>query len=379
MRTVAIVGTGVAGATAALTLRAEGFDGRVILIGDEPVAPYRRPALSKDLLRGTVSPAKVRLQPHEVWWGSRIELRRGCMVVGVDPGQHTLGLDDGTEIGYDQLLLATGSRPRQLWQDVDGVHTLRTMADAERLRATLVPDARLVIIGAGLVGLEVAATARSLGCAVAVLEAEGTPLARAVPASVGEVFVDLHRSRGVDLCTGVRVDQVERAGDALVVSCTDGRWWVADVVLVAAGTTPNTALADFAGVRVDDGIVVDAFGRTNASDVFAAGDVANLPNLVLGGRHRIEHWRHAGAHGAAVARAMLGERVPYRTVPQTWSDQFGVSLRVFGWPGDGDVTVHGAPEELDFAAVVRRGGSVVGGVGVRGPAAVRTPRLRSVR
>ncbi|SDD27861.1 NAD(P)/FAD-dependent oxidoreductase [Actinokineospora iranica] len=382
VRTVAVVGNGIAGVTAALTLRADGFDGRVVVIGDEPVAPYRRTVLSKEFLHGTLTPARMRLRPLDGWWAERIEMRTGCMAVGLDPVGHVLGLDDGSEVGYDVVLLATGGRARTLPQagGVPGVRTLRTLADAERLRPALAPGARIVVVGAGLVGLEVAARARVLGCEVTVLESAAAPLPRVLPPALGEVYARLHRSRGVVLRTNVRIDRVERAGDAVVVSEADGRWWVGDVVLVATGMAPDTSLAELAGIEVGGGgIVVDARGRTSAPDVYAAGDVCDQPNPLLGGRHRVECWRHAQAHGAAVARSVLGDPAPFTAVPWYLSEQYGVSLLVGGRPAiDGDLTVHGAPDDLDFAAVLRRGGAVVGAVAVNRPAAP-SPRADMAR
>jgi 3-phenylpropionate/trans-cinnamate dioxygenase ferredoxin reductase component len=377
MTTVVIVGTGVAGATAALTLRSEGFDGRVVLIGDEPDAPYRRPPLSKDVLRGTTPWDKIRLRPSGAWEDSGIELRSGTSVVGLDTDRSSISLDDGTEFGYDKLLLATGGRPRTLPQadGLAGVHTLRTLGDVPALQQELAPGRSVLVIGAGLIGAEVAATARGMDCAVSVLEAEPLPLARLLPPAIGQVYAGLHREHGVDLHTGIDLQRLERNGQRFVATDADGRQWTADSVVVAVGMRPRTELAEQAGLTVCDGIAVDEYFTTSAPNVYAAGDVASQPNLTLGGRHRVEHWQNAQEHGAAAAKSMLGDRTPFARVPWCWSEQYGVNLQVCGWPAAGDdITVRGELYDLDFTAIFHRDGRLVGGVGVNRGREIRALR-----
>jgi len=378
--TAVIVGTGIAGTSAALRLRSSGFDGRVLLIGDEPHEPYRRPPLSKDLLSGSTPAERIRLRPRETWEKQEIELRTSSRVASVDTDAKSLSLADGEQLRYDQLLLATGGRPRMLPQAVcatglDGVHTLRTMSDIPALQAALTPGSSVLVIGAGLIGAEVAATARGLGCPVMMLEAAEQPLSRLLPPQISQVYAGLHREHGVDLHTGVQIASLERIDLGLLATDAEGRKWLADAVVVAVGMTPCTELAEAAGLEVDNGIVVDEYFRTSAPEVFAAGDVANQPNLLLGGRHRVEHWTSAQEQGTAVARSMLGEREPYGKVPWCWSDQYGVNLQVTGWPSaSDDVTVRGSLDDLDFTAIFHRAGRLVGAVGVNRPKEVRTLR-----
>ncbi|MGH3432715.1 MAG: NAD(P)/FAD-dependent oxidoreductase [Thermocrispum sp.] len=378
--TTVIVGTGIAGAGAALRLRSSGYDGRLLLIGDEPHEPYRRPPLSKDLLSGKTPQERTRLRPPETWAKQGIELRTGTRVAALDVGARKLELADGEQLSYDQLLLATGGRPRKLPQaaGVPGVYTLRSMSDLPALQASLGPGSSVLVIGAGLIGAEVAATARGLGCAVMMLEAEPHPLSRLLPPRISEVYAGLHREHGVDLHTGVLVDTIERIDLGVLATDTTGRKWLADTVVVAVGMVPNTELAADAGLEVDNGlggIVVDEYFRTSAPAVFAAGDVANQPNLQLGGRHRVEHWTSAQEQGTAAAASMLGERTPYDKVPWCWSDQYGVNLQVAGWPAaSDDITLRGEPGERDFTAIFHRGGRLVGAVGVNRAKEVRTLR-----
>ncbi|WP_344263551.1 NAD(P)/FAD-dependent oxidoreductase [Streptomyces sodiiphilus] len=378
-----IVGAGVAGATAARTLRSAGFDGRVVLIGDEPEHPYRRPPLSKDVLLGRTAPERTRLWPPEHWAGHRIELRTGTRAVRLDTGRRLVGLADGSELAYDRLLLATGGRARRLpaAEGLEGVHTLRTLADAARLRAALVPGTRVLVVGGGLIGAEVAATARTLGCPVTVLEPEPYPLARVLPPPVARLFASLHRRQGVDLRTGIALERLKRTDHgAFVATGTDGRRWTADVVVVAIGMRPCTALADAAGLTTGDGIVVNEHAGTSAPGVFAAGDVASRPNPLLGGRYRAEHWQAAQEQGAAAAHAMLGRPARPPRVPWCWSDQYGVNLQICGWPEAGDdIRFDGDPDGMDFTAAFHRGGLMTGAVSVNRPKEMRALRERVER
>lgn len=375
--TVAIVGTGVAGATTALTLRSEGFGGRVVLIGDEPEEPYRRPPLSKDVLRGTMPHERTRLRPSTTWQEQDIELRTGTWVTEVDVATRTLKFDDGPDLGFDRLLLATGGRPRALpeTEGLEGVYTLRTLSDVPRLHQALAPGTRVLVIGAGLIGAEVAASARAMDCAVTMVEAESAPLSRLLPLAVSAVYAGLHRSHGVDLHTDVTLKSVHQDARGVVATDFDGRTYEADAAVVAIGMRPNTELAEQAGIAVDNGIVVDEYFATSVPGVYAAGDVANQPNLVLGGRHRVEHWQNAQEQGAAAAKSMLGDRTPFERVPWCWSDQYGVALQVTGWPAAGDdLTLRGDLDALDFTAIFHRKGRLVGAVGVNRAAEIRALR-----
>ncbi|MCD0448528.1 FAD-dependent oxidoreductase [Actinocorallia sp. API 0066] len=377
VRTIVIAGTGVAGATAALTLRKEGFDGRVVLVGEEPHLPYRRPALSKDVLRDPAQTGRIWLKSAAAWESENIELLTGTRISTFDTD--TVSFEDGrAPLPYDRLLLATGSSPRPLpWlSEADGpVVALRSLADAEALRARLVPGASLVVVGAGLVGLEVAATARQLGCEVTVLEAGARPLARVLPAELSEAVTALHRARGVAVHTRVALRGASPLADGRVaLHDGDGRSWLADTVLVAVGTRPRTELAERAGLRVEDGIVVDAYGRTSMPGVHAAGDVARYPSG--GGLVRGEHWSHAQDHGAAVAAALLDGGSPYRALPWSWTNQYDVTLQICGDPtSPDDLRIDGDPTTFDFTAVAHQAGRPVGAVAAGRPAEFR--RLRT--
>ncbi|WP_406864948.1 FAD-dependent oxidoreductase [Streptomyces sp. HUAS MG47] len=381
-RPYVVVGAGVAGAAAALTLRAEGYTGDLVLIGEEPELPYRRPPLSKDVLTGAQAPARTLLRPAGTWAEQGIELRTGRAVTELRPAERTIVLDDGEELPYARLLLATGGRPRGLAgvAESPGPHRLRTLADARALRADLIEGGPLLVVGAGLIGLEVAAAARGLGCEVTVVESEPRPLGRVLPPAVADAVAALHRDHGVDLRTGVRLARLERHGDTWTATDHDGRAITARTVLAAVGMTPDTALAERAGLKVDDGIVVDLYGETSASGVYAAGDVARRPGGRDGGTCRVEHWTNAQDHGAAVARSMLGTPTPYAPEPWFWTHQFGHNLQVAGRPdaaddleADGDLTA------MDFTARTRHEGRVTGVICANRPAEFRRLRQESER
>jgi 3-phenylpropionate/trans-cinnamate dioxygenase ferredoxin reductase component len=379
--TVVVVGSGVAGASAAMTLRAEGFAGRVVLVGAEPELPYRRPPLSKEVLRGKQGPERIRLRPPTFYEEQAIELRPGVEAVALDPATREVALSSGETMGYDRLLLATGGRPRTLGAGPlpDGVSTLRSLADVAPLRARLVDGASLLVVGAGFVGAEVAASAVAMGCRVTMLEAAPTPLGRLLPPEVAAVYTALHRGRGVEVHTGVGVTGFARDGATgrVTATGTDGRHVTADAVVLAVGMEPACELAAGAGLAVDDGIVVDEFGETSAAGVYAAGDVANLPNLLLGGRYRGEHWQQAQNHGTVVARNLLGAARAFDEVPWCWSEQYGVNLQVAGWPrADDDIELLGDLAGLDFVAVHRRDGRLTGAVAVNRAAQLRVLRAQ---
>lgn len=374
---IVVVGTGIAGATAALTLRAEGYDGPVVLIGDDPEAPYRRPPLSKEVLTGAQAPARTLLRPAGAWAEKGIELRTGTEVTGLDPAAAKITLADGSRIPFHRLLLATGGRPRNPppWRDLDGVHVLRTLADARALRAALLGARSLLVIGAGFIGLEAAAAARTLGIEVTVVETAAGPVARALPPSLADALTALHREHGVTVRTGTRLERLERRGALLVATDHTGAELAAEVVLVAVGITPATGLAEAAGIAVDDGILVDEYGATSAPGVFAAGDVARRPDTLLGGRIRVEHWANAQDHGAATARAMLGVREPFTPVPWYWTHQYGTTLQVCGHPSAADgMAVEGDLAGPDFTVRLHRRGRLTAVVCGNRPADFR--RLR---
>lgn len=371
---IAIVGTGIAGATAALTLRAEGFTGRILLIGDEPLAPYRRPPLSKEVLRGSQAPARTLLRPAGSWSDQGIELLTGTLVTELDPAARKITLQDGTRLPYSKLLLATGGRPRSLASTPGppGVHHLRTLADAQRLRGALIAGGSVLVVGGGLIGLEVAASARVVGCEVTLVEAASEPLARVLPPAIARAVAALHRAHGVDLRTGVELERFDRLGDSVVALARGGALPAADTVVAAVGMVPATELAEQAGLAVQDGILVDEYCATSDPGIFAAGDAARRPDPFFGGTCRVEHWTHAQEQGTAAAHNMLGVDTPYVPVPWHWTRQYDLDLQVCGHPHEArSMTVSGSLEALDFSAVLRCEDRVVGLVCANRPADFR--------
>jgi 3-phenylpropionate/trans-cinnamate dioxygenase ferredoxin reductase component len=367
MSTFVIVGAGMAGGKAAETLREEGFDGRVVLVGTEPERPYERPPLSKDYLRGETERNGVYLQDDQGWYDEhRVELWVSTTVESLDVGERSLLLSGGERMRYDALLLATGAEPKRLpvpGSELQGVHVLRTLEDSDALHAVLDGGGRLVVIGAGWIGCEVAASARQRGMEVALIEPQSVPLEGVLGPELGAFYRDVHAEHGVDLHLGTGVDAIEGAGRAERVRTSDGTTLEADAVLVGVGVAPRTALAE--GVLdVDNGILVDAGLRTSAEGVFAAGDVANHHHPLFG-RLRVEHWANALEQGPVVARAMLGQDVAYDRVPYFFSDQYDVGMEYAGLsrPGD-EVVFRGDPATREFIAFWLRDGRVAAGMNV---------------
>jgi 3-phenylpropionate/trans-cinnamate dioxygenase ferredoxin reductase component len=366
-KTFAIVGAGLAGAKAAETLREEGFDGRIVLIGDEPERPYERPPLSKGYLAGKEDREKAFVHGGDFYDAHDIELRTGARVTAIHPPGLELVLDDSERVGFDRLLLTTGAEPRRLdlpGADLPGVVYLRTLADSERLRGELERQPRVVVIGAGWIGCEVAATAREAGCEVAMVEMADLPLERVLGAEVGGVFRDLHAAHGVELHLGARLEALE--GDERVQRVRLGDKSIdCDLVVVGIGVTPRTELARGAGLEVDNGIVVDARLATREEVIFAAGDVANAWHPLFGHRIRIEHWANALNQGPAAARSMLGTGEPYERVPYFFSDQYDLGMEYSGYAPSWDrVVFRGDPASREFIAFWLKGKRVVAGMNV---------------
>jgi NADPH-dependent 2,4-dienoyl-CoA reductase/sulfur reductase-like enzyme len=375
--TVVVIGTGVAGATTAFALRTEGWDGRIVLIGDEPHHPYPRPPLSKEVLRGERDVAKLKLRPDSFYGTKAVELVMGRTVTALDVGAGTVTLDDGEAINFDHAVLATGgrARPLRIGHDLAAVHLLRNLDDSIRLRAQLLPGARVVVVGAGFIGAEVAASASKLGCDVIVLEAAASPMNRLLPPILADSYIALHRGHGVDMRTGVGVDRVEAGDGHTRVHTTTGELIEADVVVVGIGLIPNVELAENAGIQVANGIVVDEHGRTSAPSIWATGDVSEQPNVLRGGRLRLEHWQAAQQHAAIVAQGIVGRPSPFVHVPWAWSDQYDVNMQVCGWPtAEDEVIVRGDLQSYDALLVFKHDGLLTGAVGLNRGEEVRMLR-----
>ena len=373
-----LLGGGLASATAAATLRAEGFDGRVIIVGDECHPPYSRPPLSKDVLRGEKPPEQTWLRPPEWYASKEIELRLGVRAVSVDPGARDVEMANGEHLPYDKLLIATGGTPRTLdipGADLPGVFFLTKLEDSVALLEHLVPGAPVVVIGAGFIGAEVAASVLKLGCEVTVLEISPIPLGRALGPRIGQIYADLHRERGVNLRTGVGVERIEGNGRLKRVVASDGQTHDAAVVVIGIGQIPDTGLARRSGIPVGNGIEVDELCQTGVADIFAAGDIAYHPNRFLGRHIRIEHWQNAQHQGAAAARNMLGQAKPFHEVPWVWSDQYEHNLQLVGFPDPGEhLVVRGDPSERNFSAFFLRDNRVIAALAVNRPQDVRIAR-----
>jgi NADPH-dependent 2,4-dienoyl-CoA reductase/sulfur reductase-like enzyme len=366
-----IVGASLTGAKAAETLRAEGFGGAVVLIGTEDERPYERPPLSKGYLLGKDERESIFV--HEDGWYAEndVDLRRGTTVISVDrPGRRVM-LADGEPVPYDRLLIATGASPRRLdipGGDLDGVLYLRTVADSERLGAALRGGGQVVIAGAGWIGLETAAAAREYGCEVTIVEPEAGVLQRALGPELGEVFADLHRSHGVTFRFGEGLSEVTGSGGAVTGAVTStGEELPARTVIIAVGVRPNVELAAQAGLEVDNGILVNEGLRTSDPDIFAAGDVANAFNTLIGRRIRVEHWGNALASGPIAARSMMGQDAAYDWVPYFFSDQYDLGMEVAGLPDPGsydEIVYRGEKDSGEFIAFWLSDGAVVAGMNV---------------
>lgn len=354
-RTFVIVGAGMAGAKAAETLREEGFDGRIVLIGAEREAPYERPPLSKGYLAGESSREQARVHPEGFHAEHEVELEMGAAVTALDPDAHTLELGDGRTLAYDRALIATGAVPRRppiAGVELEGVHVLRTLADADALRSSLQGGGSLAVIGAGWIGCEVAASARTLGADVTLVEYAEQPLQSVLGPQLGAFFADVHREHGVRLLTGARIERIEGSGRVEGLRLADGGRVACDTVVLGVGVAPDTRLAEAAGLRVDGGVLADAQLRTSHPDVFAAGDVANAWRPRYGRHVRVEHWANALEQGPAAARSMLGGEEPFDALPYFFTDQYDVGMEYVGLHAPSDrLELRGRPEDQRFQAI----------------------------
>jgi 3-phenylpropionate/trans-cinnamate dioxygenase ferredoxin reductase subunit len=361
-QTFVIVGAGLAGAKAAEALRERGFDGRVMLIGEEPTRPYERPPLSKGYLTGEADSASLFVHDETFYAERSIELLTSTTVTALDLADQTVSLSDGTALRFDKALLATGAQARTLTTpgaDLPGVHYLRTVADADALAAAAASATSVAIVGAGWIGSEVAASLRTRGLAVTLIEPSVVPLERVLGREIGEVYRDLHARHGVDLRLGEGVAALHGGRRVEEVLTTAGTRLGVDLVIAGIGAIPRTRLAADAGLRIDGGVVTDEYLRTSHPDVYAAGDVASAWHPVFGARVRVEHWANALNQGPAAAANMLDAREPYTHVPYFFSDQYDLGMEYTGYCPEWDqVVFRGNPDAGQFIAFWLRDGVV---------------------
>ncbi|MEU4197819.1 FAD-dependent oxidoreductase [Kribbella sp. NPDC026611] len=335
---IVIVGASLAGETAARKLRQEGYEGGIVLIGSETELPYERPPLSKEVLLGKKDTSTATLHDQDWYDEHNVTLRLGTTVTALDPANHTVTLDDGSQQPYSKLVIATGSRPRHLdvpGGDLDGIHYLRTVQDSQAVSAAFAKQQRVVVVGAGWIGLESAAAARSRGSEVTVVEPQSTALASVMGEQIGNMFADFHRQHGVEFRFGQGVEGFEGTGSVTGVRLAGGEVIPADVVIVGVGVVPNSELAAEAGIEVatpenGGGIVTGADLRTSAEDVYAAGDVVRWDHPFFGRSIRVEHWQNAKDSGSAVAKALVGQDVAQDAIPYFFTDQFDLGMEYVG-------------------------------------------------
>jgi 3-phenylpropionate/trans-cinnamate dioxygenase ferredoxin reductase subunit len=366
-RTFVIVGASLAGAKAAETLREQGFDGRVIMIGAEAERPYERPLLSKDYLRGDAE-AKPYVHDDGFYAEHDIELRTSTTVERIDPATSQLWLAGGEALQFDRLLLATGAKPRRIplpGADLDGVVMLRTIEDSDAIRARIDAGGRLVTIGAGWIGAEVAASARQRGCDVTILAMGEVPLERVLGRELGAIYRDIHTDHDVRFIGGAKIEAIEGGATVEAVRLAGDRRIEADFVVIGVGVEPRVELAEAAGIATDNGILVDEHLQTSAPEIFAAGDVANAQHPFFGKRIRVEHWSNALNQGPAAARNMLGRDEPYDRIPYFFSDQYDVGMEYAGYASEWDeVVFRGDPATREFIAFWLQNQRVVAGMNV---------------
>lgn len=367
-QTYVIVGASLAGAKAAEELRSRGFAGRVVLIGEEPARPYERPPLSKAYLRGEAAFDAVAVHKERFYAQSDVELRTSVKVTEIDTAAAEVVLEGGERLAYDRLLLATGAMPRRLslpGADLPGVRYLRSLADADDLRRAIQGGGQVVVIGAGWIGSEVAASARQMGADVALVEMTSVPLERVLGAEAGGLFRDLHADHGVHLHMGTGVESIRGSGRAEEVVLADGTVLPAATVVVGVGVLPRAELAEAAGLEVGNGVVVDAHLATSAPGVFAAGDVASAFHPFYGEHIRLEHWSAALNQGPVAARNMMGEAVAYENLPYFYSDQYDLGMECTGMPRDWDqVVMRGDRSTREVIVFWLREGRVQAGMNV---------------
>ena len=358
-----IVGAGHAAGQTAASLRQKGFSGRIIMIGDEDWVPYQRPPLSKAYLAGELDTERLFFKPEKFWPEHDIETILGVHVDAIDAAAKTLTLSNGHSVHYDKLVLATGSRARELpipGNKLHGVHYLRNIDDVEKIQPAFKEGARLVIVGGGYIGLEVAAVGRKKGLDVTVLETENRVMNRVVATEISDFFQQMHTHEGVKLELGRRVKEIQGDEKVTSVKCADGFSVATDICIIGIGIIPNTEVAAAAGIKCSNGIVVDEYCQSSDPDIFAAGDCTRHPNPILGRHLRLESVHNAIEQGKTVAASIVGTPVAYAQVPWFWSDQYNVKLQIVGiTEGYDQFVIRGKPDERSFAAFYLQNGKLL--------------------
>lgn len=362
LKSIVIVGGGQAAGCAAAALRKAGYDGGLTIIGEEPQLPYERPPLSKEFLQGGYDMASAAVHPEGYYRDNDITVMTGIRVTAIDCGRRKVETNTGKTLAFDRLLIATGCRARLFPGSAiagDSAVYLRTLSDAERIAVRLAPGRKVLLVGGGFIGLEIAATARSRGCDVTVLEASGALLSRVLPAAAARFLEDLHRGQGVEIKTGAQIETVTDMGDRSVAHCRDGRSFEADLIVIGIGAIPNQDLAMAAGLAVEDGVLVDDKAQTKSSAIFAAGDVTRHPNAFYGRLLRLETWDNARKQAELAARNMLGGGDAYDEIPWMWTDQFGRNVQMLGLPeANAEVVLRGRPDDGSFAVFTCANGRI---------------------
>jgi len=364
--TIIVVGGGLAGDTALATLRAEGYAGKLILVSEEKLLPYDRPPLSKDVLVNDGEENNVYLHPENWYSENQIDLKLGCKGEVLNADAHTLKLDSGEELSYDKLLIATGANVRRLPTLEEGpipVYYMRTMDDSLGLRQHLSDGKKLVLVGGGVIGLEIAASARQRGCEVTVLEVADRVMARAVPASISSYLQQYHMDKGVEFKMGVNIEKQSTVDGQNGLLLEDGSLVPADVIVIGIGVVPNMALAENAGLECQDGIVVNKYAQTSNPDIYAVGDVSWYHDDYFDRNMRSENWMHAQNQAKSAVTNMIAEPQPYSQVPSVWSDQYDVKLQTAGVL-EGEEILRGEIDSGKFMYFYLKGGVVVGAVGI---------------
>lgn len=374
-RTFVIVGASQAGGWIAKTLRAEEFEGRIVLVGEEPYLPYERPPLSKAALLGEVEVDSTYFWPPETYEELNIETLLGVRATAIDCGTKQVTLDNGETLGYDRLAITTGTRARQLpidGADLGGVHYLRTMDDTLAIRADIKAGSTALIVGGGWIGLEVAATLGKLGCKSVVVEAADRLCGRAVTPDISDWMLKFHQGHGIDVRLSTGVERFEGDGRIERAVLSDGDTIECSLAVVGIGVIANSELAEEAGIKVDNGIVVDDQCHTSDPDVFSAGDVTNHPNNLLGKRIRLESWENAQNQGIAAGKSMLDKGETYAEIPWFWSDQHDANIQMIGLPENWDsVATRGDPAEGSFLTMYLTDGKIVGAIAVNNARDIR--------